>query len=88
MRAVILDKTGKPKVLNVSEVDDPIVEDNQVLVRTKYAGVNYADLLARQGLYSWSPSRPYILGFESSGVVEAIGKNVTTVEVGQSVISA
>ncbi|MCE7735389.1 MAG: zinc-binding dehydrogenase [Candidatus Heimdallarchaeota archaeon] len=88
MRAVVLDKIGKPEVLKISEIEDPIIGDNQVLIRTKYAGVNFADLLARQGLYSWSPKRPYVLGFESSGIVEEIGKNVTSVEVGQSVIAA
>jgi len=85
MRAVVLDKTGKPEVLQESEIIDPIINDNQVLVRTKYAGVNYADLLARQGLYSWSPKRPYILGFETSGIVEEVGKNVSRVEVGDSI---
>jgi NADPH2:quinone reductase len=72
----------------VSEVEDPIVKDNQVLVRTKYAGVNYADLLARQGLYSWSTKRPYILGFEASGIVEEVGKNVSQIAVGDKVIAA
>jgi NADPH2:quinone reductase len=88
VRAVVLDKIGNPDVLKVSEIEDPIVKDNQVLVRTKYAGVNYADLLARQGLYSWSTKRPYILGFEGSGIVEELGKDVKQVEVGDNVIAA
>lgn len=88
MRAVVLDKTGKPEVLRTSEIEDPLVKENQVLVRNQYSGVNYADLLARQGLYSWSPKRPYILGFEASGIVEEIGNKVTSVEVGDNVIAA
>lgn len=88
MRAIVLDKTGKPDVLHVSEVEEPTLKENQVLIRTKYAGINYADLLARQGLYSWNPKRPYILGFESSGIVEEVGKNVSSIEVGDSVIAA
>ena len=86
MRAIILNKTGGPSVLEVSEVDDPVPKNDEVLVRTKFSGVNYADLLSRQGLYSWVPKRPYIMGLELSGEVEEIGNDVKNVEVGDKVI--
>ncbi|MHA2250787.1 MAG: quinone oxidoreductase family protein [Candidatus Kariarchaeaceae archaeon] len=86
MKAVVLNKTGGPNVLQVTEVDDPTPKRDEVLVQTKFSGVNYADLLSRQGLYSWSAKRPFILGFELAGVVEEVGKGVTSFQEGERVI--
>ena len=70
----------------MSEVSDPIIGPNDCLVRIKYAGVNYADVLSRQGLYNWQGKRPYILGLESSGVIEKIGDQVTKFKIGDRVV--
>lgn len=86
MKAVILDKTGKPGVLSVTEVDKPTIRENQVLVKVKYAGINYADLLSRQGLYSWAPKRPYVMGLEAVGEIVEIGKDVTDKSIGDRVL--
>ncbi|MHA2169569.1 MAG: alcohol dehydrogenase catalytic domain-containing protein [Candidatus Kariarchaeaceae archaeon] len=88
VRAVVLSKTGGPNILGVSEVDDPKPQSNEVLVRTKYSGVNYADLLCRQGLYSWAGKRPFIMGLEAAGVIEEIGDQVDNANVGDRVIVA
>ena len=88
MKAIVLRKTGGPEVLQVSIVPDPGVGEYDCLIRIKRAGVNYADVLSRQGIYNWNPQRPYILGLESSGVVERVGGRVTRFEVGDAVVVA
>ncbi len=86
MKAILLKKYGKPDILKVSEVDPPTIGSHDLLVKIHYAGVNYADLLSRQGLYSWAPKLPYILGLEASGIVEKVGNQVTKFKVGDRVI--
>src|ERR1700749_2533139 len=86
MKAMVLTRTGGPEVLKVTEVPDPAIGEQDCLVRIKFAGVNYADVLARQGIYNWQGKLPYIPGLESSGVVEQIGKRVTKFQVGDRVV--
>jgi NADPH:quinone reductase-like Zn-dependent oxidoreductase len=86
MKAIVLNKTGGIEVLRVSQVPDPEIGAKDCLVRIKYAGVNYADILSRQGLYNWAGKRPYILGLESSGIVEKIGAQVTKFKIGDAVV--
>jgi NADPH:quinone reductase-like Zn-dependent oxidoreductase len=86
MKAIVLNKTGGVDVLRVSEVPDPEIGANDCLVRIQFAGVNYADILSRQGLYNWAGKRPYILGLESSGIVEKVGAGVTKFKVGDGVV--
>lgn len=86
MKAIVLNKTGGIDVLRVSEVPDPEIGANDCLVRIQYAGVNYADILSRQGLYNWAGKRPYILGLESSGIVEKVGAQVTKFKAGDAVV--
>jgi NADPH2:quinone reductase len=86
MKAVVLEKVGGLEVLKVSEVPTPQPGANEVLVQIRCAGVNYADILARQGLYNWANKLPYILGLESSGTVAEIGSNVSRFRVGDRVV--
>ena len=86
MKAIMLVKTGGPEVLKVSIVPDPAVGEQDCLIRIKYAAVNYADVLARQGIYNWQGKLPYIPGLESSGVVERVGARVTHFKVGDAVV--
>jgi NADPH:quinone reductase-like Zn-dependent oxidoreductase len=57
------------------------------LIGVRTAGVNFADVLARQGLYPGAPRRPYILGHETSGEILALGEAVTGLRVGQRVLA-
>ncbi|MHA1974778.1 MAG: quinone oxidoreductase family protein [Candidatus Hodarchaeales archaeon] len=88
MRAVVLSKRGKASVLRVSEVANPkIKNDNDVLIRLKAAGVNFAEILTRRGIYQWSPkTKSFILGMEGAGIVEAIGPSVNNVKHGDKVV--
>ncbi|KAI1896448.1 hypothetical protein AGOR_G00094900 [Albula goreensis] len=64
----------------------PTLKNGEVLVRVKACGLNFADLLARQGLYDRLPSPPVSLGMECSGVIEALGEEVTDRKVGDNVL--
>jgi NADPH:quinone reductase len=70
LRAVLLRETGGPERLEVVEVDPPEPEDGQALVRVRAAGINFLDILVRQGRYPQAPPLPTVLGSEIAGEVD------------------
>ncbi len=86
MRAYLLRRTGPPSSLLLSELPEPIPGPGEVRVRTEAVGVNFAEVLSRKGLYGWTPDRPYILGMEASGTIDAVGPGVDPGKVGASVL--
>ena len=87
MRAVVLRKTGGPEVLSVTEANEPRPARGEVLVSVSFAGVNYAEILSRKGLYGWAPKQPYIRGMECSGVIEAVGEGAPPSRIGERVMA-
>jgi len=87
MRAIVTTRNGDVDVMKVEERPDPIPAKGQVLIRVKAAGLNFADILARQGLYPDGPAKPCIVGYEVSGIVEAVGAEVDQTLVGQPIIA-
>lgn len=87
MRAVLLRRPGPPRSLHLEDAPEPVAGAGEVLLQNKAAGVNFADVLARQGLYPDAPHRPFIPGFESSGEVLALGEGVSGLRVGQRVLA-
>ncbi|MEU6558313.1 quinone oxidoreductase family protein [Nocardia nova] len=83
MRAIQVSEHGGPDVLVPAEVDDPVIGPNQLLVDTEAAGVNYIDTYIRTGTYPQPV--PYIPGSEGTGVVAAVGSEVTEFTVGDRV---
>jgi NADPH2:quinone reductase len=75
MRAVQLQRTGGPEVLNVVDVPVPVAGSGQILVKHAAVGLNFIDTYQRSGLYPIE--LPAILGREGSGVVEAVGAGVS-----------
>lgn len=68
---------GYDKVkLQVKTEAQPQLKAGEVLVRVKACGLNFAELLGRQGLYDLLPAPPVIMGMEGSGVIEAVGEGV------------
>ncbi|UCC81978.1 MAG: zinc-binding dehydrogenase [Gemmatimonadota bacterium] len=86
MKAVLLRATGRPNVLGVSELPEPVPGAGEVRVRLAYASINYAEILSRKGLYAWAPQRPYILGMEGAGVIDEVGDGVDPTRVGSEVM--
>ena len=87
MRQVWIPRTGPPDVLEVREVPDPAPGPGEVLVAVEAAGINFADLLARQGIYPDAPPLPTVVGYEVGGTVAAVGEGVTNVAEGDPVIA-
>jgi NADPH:quinone reductase-like Zn-dependent oxidoreductase len=87
MRAVVLTKHGGPEVLTVAERPDPPVGAGEVRIAVKAAGINFADTLARVGLYPDAPKPPCVLGYEVAGTVESVGDGVDGFSVGDRVIA-
>ena len=85
MRQIVTTTTGDIDVLKVQQKPDPTPRDDQVVIRVRAAGLNFADILSRQGLYPDSPPKPIVMGYEVAGVVEAVGKDVNSSFVGKSV---
>jgi NADPH:quinone reductase-like Zn-dependent oxidoreductase len=85
MRAVVLTGTGGPEKMVVRDLPDPGPGPGEVAVSVRAAGINFAELLARQGLYPDAPDTPCVLGYEFAGDVSALGSGVTGLEVGDRV---
>ena len=88
MKAYVLHRSGKPEVLKIKEVPDPVPGDGEVLVKLDAIGLNYAEVLSRTGLYGWAPKRPYIPGMERAGTIIALGEGVQDRQIGQKVMTA
>ena len=85
MRQVWITKAGAPKVLQVREAPDPTPKPGELRVRVRASGINFADLMARVGLYPDAPKIPCVVGYEVSGVIEAIAGDVTRLAIGDRV---
>ena len=87
MRAIVTTRNGDVRVMKVETRPDPVPAPGEVLIRVKAAGLNFADILARQGLYPDGPPKPCVMGYEVSGVIEAVGEGVDSGIVGEPVIA-
>src|SRR2546425_6028634 len=87
MRALVTTRNGDADVLKVEERTDPVPTKDQVLIRVKAAGLNFADILARQGLYPDAPPKPCVMGYEVSGIIEAAGEETDRALIGKPVIA-
>ncbi|MBH8566418.1 zinc-dependent alcohol dehydrogenase family protein [Nostoc sp. CENA67] len=88
MKAMVITNFGGPEVFAEREIDKPQPSKNQVLVKVFATSVNPADCGVRQGFFGQSIELPAILGYDVSGVVEAVGENVSGLQVGDEVYYA
>ena len=85
MKVIEIVEPGGPSVLKSSVRNIPKPKRNEVLIKISYAGINRPDVLQRSGSYLPPPGASDLPGLEASGIIFAIGKNVTNWEVGDEV---
>lgn len=87
MRQVWITKAGTPEVLQVKETADPTPPPGQMRIRVEAAGINFADIMGRLGIYPDLPKIPVVVGYEVGGRVDAVGSGVDGAWVGQDVFA-
>lgn len=87
MRQVVTTRNGGVEVLEVQQAPDPTAGAGEVVINVKAAGLNFADILARQGLYPDGPKKPCVMGYEVAGVVESTGDGVDRSLLGKPVVA-
>jgi NADPH:quinone reductase-like Zn-dependent oxidoreductase len=95
MKAIVQNRYGSPDVLELKQIDPPVVHDDDVLLHVVAASVNAGDVFTMRGspwLVRFSAGFPgpkdYVLGWDAVGLVEAVGKNVTRFKLGDAVYCA
>jgi synaptic vesicle membrane protein VAT-1 len=75
MKQMFIVGHGGPEKLQLRESPDPGPAKGEIRIRVKAIGVNFADILARHGLYPDSPKIPSVVGYEVSGIAEIPKQN-------------
>jgi NADPH:quinone reductase-like Zn-dependent oxidoreductase len=86
VRQVVITRHGAPDVLQLREAPDPIPGPGEVRISVRATGVNFADILARLGLYPDAPPPPAVVGYEVAGHIDAVGPGVLDHHEGDRVI--
>ncbi len=87
MKAIQVAQSGGPEVLQLIDQPTPAPGPGQILIQVKAAGINFADIVAREGHYLPAPPPPFVPGYEAAGVVSAVGEGVTDWKPGDRVLS-
>jgi NADPH:quinone reductase-like Zn-dependent oxidoreductase len=88
MKAAVVTKFGRPETLKVQEWPDPFPGKGEVKIRVKAIGLNFADIMARLGLYPGVPKPPFVPGIEICGIITRLGEGVRKWRRGDRVIAA
>ncbi len=87
MRQIVTTANGGVEVLRIEQRPNLEPGANDILIRVKAAGLNFADILARQGLYPDAPQKPCVMGYEVAGEIEAVGKDVDSSLIGKPAVA-
>ena len=87
MRQVVIPRFGAPDVLEMREVPDPSPGNTDIRIRIRAAGINFADILARLGLYPDAPKPPMVVGYEVAGKIDEVGRDVVGFAPGDRVVA-
>ena len=88
MRQIWIPRPGPPEVLELREAPDPTPAAGQVRIRVEAAGVNFADIMGRMGMYPDLPRMPVVVGYEVAGRIDAVGAGVTEDWIGADIARA
>lgn len=86
MKQIWISKAGAPEVLEIREAPDPKPTADEILLEVRSAGVNFADIMTRMGMYRDAPPLPCVVGYEVAGVVLETGENVVSFKLGDRVM--
>jgi NADPH2:quinone reductase len=86
MKAIQISASGGPEVLDYVDLPEPVPDEGEVVVRAQAIGVGKPDALFRTGAYRWRPPLPAVPGAEMSGTIEALGRGVSHVQIGDRVL--
>ena len=88
MKAFSLVKYGRAdKAFKSIEMDVPTPKDHEILIKVEGFGLNFADVMARLGMYQDAPPLPAVLGYDVVGKISAIGPNVSQFKLGDRVVA-
>ena len=87
MKVVEVPRYGGTEVLQVVEKPNPTAGAGQAVIAVKASGINFADLMAREGKYPSAPQPPFVLGYEVAGMVSEVGSGVENIRTGQRVMA-
>jgi len=87
MHAAVVERHGAPDRLKIFEWPDPVPKADEVLIRTKFIGLNFADLMQRAGVYPRTPKPPFIPGLELSGEVLSAGSCISHLQPGDRAVA-
>lgn len=87
MKQLYITAAGGPDKLQLRESPDPRPTGKQLRIRVQASGINFADILARRGLYPDAPKLPAVVGYEVSGVVDAVGPDADSSWTGKPVLA-
>lgn len=87
MRQIWIPKAGPPEVLELREAPDPQPNAGELRIRVEAAGVNFADILGRLGIYPDLPRMPVVVGYEVAGCVDRVGSDVAADWEGRDVLA-
>lgn len=86
MKAARLNAFGGTENISIDDLPTPEPKEGEVLIKTHAAGINFADIMLREGKYLFTPELPFTLGFEAAGTIESVGEGVEHLNVGQRVL--
>ncbi|MBM6618762.1 quinone oxidoreductase family protein [Bacillus suaedaesalsae] len=86
MKAIVVTEYGGPEVMKYKDVEVPIIQPDQVLIKVDATSVNFADIKSRYGIKG-AGKLPFIPGLDAVGVISQVGENVQGLQVGQRVIA-
>ena len=87
MRQIWIERHGPPEVLALREAAMPTPRAGEVLIQVAAAGINFADIMARRGVYPDAPKPPCVVGYEVAGEVIALGEGAAPFAVGERVVA-
>ena len=86
MKAVVIQEHGGLDCVEIDRVSEPEPTEDEVVLKVRSAGLNHLDIWVREGRPGLEVSMPHVMGSDATGVVIAVGANVTNVDIGDEVI--